>query len=89
MKRLSPLLVCIILVACTASAPSLPEPAGLTFVHLNDTYRMGAVEDGKAGGFGRVLSIIRALQAQGRDVACIRTLDDFLYPSLETQSLAR
>ena len=29
------------------------DRSGLTFIHLNDTYRIGAVESGNAGGFGR------------------------------------
>ena len=41
------------LAACAATPESTaPAGAGLTFVHLNDTYRMGAVEDGTKGGFG-------------------------------------
>ncbi len=82
MKKLSSLLICILLVACAASEPSIPESSGLTFVHLNDTYRIGGVEDGKAGGFGRAVSVIRALQADGRDVRILHG-GDFLYPSLE------
>jgi len=53
-------------------------------VHLNDTYRVGAVEDGNAGGFGRVVTVIRELQAIGRDVHILHG-GDFLYPSLESQ----
>ena len=57
---------------------------GLTFIHLNDTYRVGAVEDGQRGGFGRVTTVIRELQAEGRDVRVLHG-GDFLYPSLESQ----
>lgn len=45
---------------------------------------MGAVEDGTRGGFGRVVAIIRELQAQGREVR-ITHGGDFLYPSLESE----
>ena len=69
-------------VAC--GAPVESQGSGLTFIHLNDTYRVGAVEDGKAGGFGRVVTLIRDLQAQGRDVRILHG-GDFLYPSLESQ----
>jgi len=72
----------LLLSAC-AIAPS-SEPAGLTFIHLNDTYRVGAVEDGKAGGFSRVVTVVRGLQADGRDVRILHG-GDFLYPSLESQ----
>jgi 5'-nucleotidase len=54
------------------------------FVHVNDTYRVGAVEDGTKGGFGRVVTVIRELQQQGRDVHILHG-GDFLYPSLESQ----
>jgi 5'-nucleotidase len=57
---------------------------GLSFIHLNDTYRVGAVEDGKRGGFGRVVTVIRELQADGREVRILHG-GDFLYPSLESQ----
>jgi len=58
--------------------------ADLTFLHLNDTYRIGDVEDGTRGGFGRVTTVIRRLQAEGRTVRLLHG-GDFLYPSLESQ----
>ncbi|MDH3491690.1 MAG: 5'-nucleotidase C-terminal domain-containing protein [Gammaproteobacteria bacterium] len=84
MKRFSPLLFALVLVlsAC-ATAPQTATP-GLTFVHLNDTYRVGAVEDGKAGGFSRVVTLVRELQSEGREVRILHG-GDFLYPSLESQ----
>ena len=71
-----------LLAAC--NVPAEPPAAGLTFIHLNDTYRVGAVEDGKAGGFGRVVTLIREAQADGRDVRILHG-GDFLFPSLESQ----
>jgi 5'-nucleotidase len=84
MKRYSPLLVglALLLSACTTT-PQTGTP-GLTFVHLNDTYRVGAVEDGNAGGFSRVVTLVRELQGEGRDVRILHG-GDFLYPSLESQ----
>ncbi len=64
-------------------APRQPQ-GGVTFLHLNDTYRVGTVEDGKAGGFSRVVTLVRQLQAEGRDVRILHG-GDFLYPSLESQ----
>ncbi|MFQ5610334.1 MAG: bifunctional metallophosphatase/5'-nucleotidase, partial [Woeseiaceae bacterium] len=64
--------------------PATKNHAGLTFLHVNDTYRIGAVESGNAGGFGRVVTVIRELQAQGREVRVLHG-GDFLYPSLESQ----
>jgi 5'-nucleotidase len=71
--------------ACAATPESTADrTTGLTFIHLNDTYRVGAVEDGTRGGFGRVVTIIKELQEQGREVH-ITHGGDFLYPSLESQ----
>ena len=83
MKRLSIILVSMFVVACTTTVTREPA-SGITFIHLNDTYRVGAVEDGKRGGFSRVVTLVRELQAQGRDVRILHG-GDFLYPSLESQ----
>ncbi len=83
MKSLLSVLLCSFLLACSSVIPTKPGSAGLTFIHLNDTYRVGAVEDGNAGGFGRVVTIVRDLQAQGKDVRILHG-GDFLYPSLES-----
>jgi len=83
---LTSLVPVILLAAACAATPesTVDEPAQLSFIHLNDTYRVGAVEDGKRGGFGRVVTVIRELQASGRDVRILHG-GDFLYPSLESQ----
>jgi 5'-nucleotidase len=84
-RTVSLVAVCLLLVvACAATPVDRPQPDGITFLHLNDTYRIGAVEDGTAGGFGRVVTVIRELQAEGRDVRILHG-GDFLYPSLESQ----
>ena len=90
LKLLSVALLC--LTACSANSDDptkLPsgqagESSGLTFIHLNDTYRIGAVDSGASGGFGRVVTIVKELQQQGRDVRILHG-GDFLYPSLESQ----
>lgn len=74
--------IALVLVSCSAT-PVTPS-SGLTFFHLNDTYRVGAVEDGTAGGFSRVVTLARAARADGRDVRFLHG-GDFLYPSLESQ----
>ena len=82
------LVLIVFLVACSPRSESQTEPVQpsgtLTFIHLNDTYRIDAVEEGKAGGFGRVATIIRELQQQGNDVRILHG-GDFLLPSLECQ----
>lgn len=78
-------LASLLLTACVVVPESTSrDAAGLTFIHLNDTYRVGAVEDGTKGGFGRVVTVIRDLQDKGRDVRILHG-GDFLYPSLESQ----
>jgi 2',3'-cyclic-nucleotide 2'-phosphodiesterase (5'-nucleotidase family) len=83
MKKPYLLSLFVLLVACASAEPPQGGSTGLTFVHLNDTYRVGAVEDGKAGGFSRVVSVIRGLKAEGKDVRVLHG-GDFLYPSLES-----
>ena len=87
LKRLTPLsvhLVFLLLAACSVTSESPDGAAGVTFFHLNDTYRVGAVEDGNAGGFGRVVTLINDARRDGRDVRILHG-GDFLYPSLESQ----
>ena len=80
--RLSLLIVILLVQACAAQESGPPK--GLTFIHMNDTYRVDAVEEGRSGGFGRVATIVRELKAEGRDVRILHG-GDFLYPSLESQ----
>ena len=84
MKTICSLLLILLLAACASTNPSEPERSGLTLVHINDTYRVGAVEDGTKGGFGRVVTVIRELEAAGKDVRILHG-GDFLNPSLESQ----
>jgi 5'-nucleotidase len=82
-KKLLTVISSLVLAGCAATATP-PQNAGLTFIHLNDTYRVDAVEDDSRGGFSRVVTLVRELQAQGREVH-ITHGGDFLYPSLESQ----
>jgi len=78
----------VFLTACSPRDEGTAEPVvpsgTLTFIHFNDTYRIDAVEEGRAGGFGRVVTIIRRLKQQGNDVRILQA-GDFLFPSLESQ----
>jgi 5'-nucleotidase len=77
--------VILVIASCAATHQSTADQSPqLSFIHLNDTYRVGAVEDGKRGGFGRVVTVIRELQASGNEVRILHG-GDFLYPSLESQ----
>ena len=83
--------VLLLLAACSREAPP-PEVAPvaaantgvISFIHLNDTYRIDAVEDGTRGGFGRVATVVKNLKNQGNAVRILHG-GDFLYPSLESQ----
>jgi 2',3'-cyclic-nucleotide 2'-phosphodiesterase (5'-nucleotidase family) len=71
--------------ACAGNPQSTTsQSTGLTFIHMNDTYRVADVEDGMSGGFGRVTTTIRQLQAEGREVHVLHG-GDLLSPSLESQ----
>lgn len=80
------LILTVVLLSACVSAPVSrgDESGGITFLHLNDTYRVGDVEDGSRGGFARVATVIRELQAEGRDVHVLHG-GDLLSPSLESQ----
>lgn len=83
MKRLLLLVSFVFLGACAGVPLAQQDGTAITFVHLNDTYRVDTVEDGNAGGFSRVVSVIRKLQDEGRDIRVLHG-GDFLYPSLES-----
>lgn len=75
----------MLLAACAATPQSTASlSGGLTFIHLNDTYRVADVEDGTRGGFARAITIIRQAQNEGRDVRVLHG-GDLLSPSLESQ----
>src|SRR5210317_1365443 len=84
MKKITTLFAVTLLILSACTTAPVTQSSGLTFIHLNDTYRVGAVEDNTAGGFSRVITLVRELQAEGRDVHILHG-GDFLYPSLESQ----
>ncbi|HSD69705.1 MAG TPA: 5'-nucleotidase C-terminal domain-containing protein [Woeseiaceae bacterium] len=75
------LLMSLLVGACDRPAADKPD---LTLIHMNDVYRIDAVEDGNRGGMSRVTTIVRRLQADGREVRLTHG-GDFMYPSLESQ----
>ncbi len=75
----------VLLSACAVNSQSTASQArGLSFIHLNDTYRVADVEDGTRGGFARVVTVIRQAKSEGRDVHVMHA-GDLLSPSLESQ----
>ena len=78
------LVTAFLLTACAAPFAEPLSAESFTIIHLNDTYRVGTVEEGRRGGLSRVATVVRSLQAAGHDVR-ITHAGDFLYPSLESQ----
>ncbi len=81
--RFTSVFAVLLVAACSPDANVAPS-GEISFLHMNDTYRVAAVEDGERGGFGRVTTIIRELEREGRTVRLLHG-GDFLYPSLESQ----
>jgi hypothetical protein len=75
MRKITPLIVAVglLFTACTTTSnpQSEDQSKGLTFIHLNDIYRVGAVEDGQRGGLSRVITVVRDLQACTVAISCI------------------
>ncbi|HKP74406.1 MAG TPA: 5'-nucleotidase C-terminal domain-containing protein [Longimicrobiaceae bacterium] len=59
----------------------------LTVLQLNDVYRIDAVENGTAGGIGRVVTLARQARAAGTDVRVLHS-GDAIAPSLESRYFA-
>ena len=78
------LLSILLISACGAAETGTNSNGVLTFIHLNDIYRVDAVEEGRRGGMSRIATLVRGLQASGNDVRILHG-GDFLYPSLESQ----
>jgi 2',3'-cyclic-nucleotide 2'-phosphodiesterase (5'-nucleotidase family) len=60
----------------------------VTVVQLNDVYRIDAVENGAAGGLGRVVTLVDRLKRQGVGQVAVLHAGDFIAPSLESRYFA-
>jgi 5'-nucleotidase len=76
---LAALLVC----AAPAAAQGRFVPA-FTVVQLNDVYRIDAVENGAAGGLGRVATVVDRIKRETSRPVTIFHAGDFIAPSLES-----
>jgi 5'-nucleotidase / UDP-sugar diphosphatase len=63
------------------------RPPAVTVLQLNDVYRVDAVENGRAGGIGRVVTLARQAKAGGADVMVLHA-GDAIAPSLESRYFA-
>jgi 5'-nucleotidase / UDP-sugar diphosphatase len=88
MKFTKTMLLAILLIPAACSAQTINSSASgqatFSIIHLNDTYRVGDVEEGNRGGLGRIATLVRELRAAGRTVR-ITHGGDLLFPSLESQ----
>jgi 2',3'-cyclic-nucleotide 2'-phosphodiesterase (5'-nucleotidase family) len=58
--------------------------AQVTIIQINDIYRIDAVDNGNAGGMGRVSTLIDAAKKRGEQVLLLHG-GDFISPSLESR----
>lgn len=76
------LLVASLSQAPLSAAPSEPAPTGhFTILHVNDVYRIEGLEQGARGGFARLRTMRRDLEAQGEPLLMLHG-GDFLFPSV-------
>jgi len=74
--------------ALLASSPvSAQRPRALTVLQLNDVYRIDAVENGRAGGIGRVVTLAERAKQGGAEVRVLHA-GDAIAPSLESRYFA-
>jgi 5'-nucleotidase len=74
-------------------AAALPASAqefrpAVTFVQLNDVYRIDAVDGGTAGGIGRVVTLVDRLRRSPGGPVMVLHAGDFIAPSLESRYFA-
>jgi 5'-nucleotidase len=67
-----------------SSAAHAQGPRSITVLQLNDVYRIDAVENGKAGGIGRVVTLAR----QAGSAVRVLHAGDAIAPSLESRYFA-
>lgn len=64
------------------AAPGDPAATGhFTILHVNDVYRIEGLEQGARGGFARLRTVRRDLEAQGEPLLMLHG-GDFLFPSV-------
>lgn len=82
--RLRARLVAGLLLAAAPAAAQELRPA-VTFIQLNDVYRIDAVDSGAAGGIGRVVTLAERTRRAGGAPVMVLHAGDFIAPSLESR----
>ena len=77
----------LLLLALPARAQDGFRPAA-AFLQINDVYRVDAVENGRVGGLGRVLTAAEGIERRTRLPLHILHAGDFIAPSLESRYFA-
>ncbi len=86
-----PLRRVLLALAVLAGPARAQEPdfrPALAVIHLNDTYRIDPVENGTAGGPGRVVTVVERTRRETRAPTMVLHGGDFIAPSLESRYFA-
>lgn len=73
--------------ALLATSAAAQQQRTLTVLQLNDVYRIDAVENGRAGGIGRVVTLAERAKQGGAEVRVLHA-GDAIAPSLESRYFA-
>ncbi|HLL45686.1 MAG TPA: metallophosphoesterase, partial [Longimicrobiaceae bacterium] len=76
-----------LLALATAARAQDGRPA-FSVIQLNDVYRIDAVENGQAGGLGRIATLAERTRRDTRAPVMIMHAGDFIAPSLESRYFA-
>ncbi|HSU13851.1 bifunctional metallophosphatase/5'-nucleotidase [Longimicrobium sp.] len=81
------IIAALALAAAASSADAQRSAPAVTVLQLNDVYRIDAVENGRAGGIGRVVTLAAQARARGEEVLVLHA-GDAIAPSLESRYFA-
>ena len=86
--RLLSALLAVALAAGGARAQGADFRTAAAVVQINDVYRIDPVENGSAGGLGRVATLVERTRRETRAPTIILHAGDFIAPSLESRYFA-
>lgn len=94
LRSASALFGVVLLVACAGTPATRPiepaagprEPVRFTILQINDVYKIEGLEGGRIGGLGRVRTLRKRLESEGRPVLLLHA-GDLLFPSVMSKYL--